>query len=107
MICGNVRCEARGQPQSSAPIPQSMFRRRFTAVRRMTYCCMLVLPGTLALNYEAVAAAYPTKPVRLIVPFPPGGGTDILARLIGQRLGGRPNVQFVVGNRPGAGRIID
>ncbi|OGA41158.1 MAG: hypothetical protein A3G24_20665 [Betaproteobacteria bacterium RIFCSPLOWO2_12_FULL_62_13] len=50
--------------------------------------------------------AYPTKPIRFIVPFPPGGGTDILARLIGQRLVEPLGVQVVVDNRPGAGTNI-
>ena len=52
------------------------------------------------------AADYPSKPVRFIVPFPPGGGTDILARIVGQRLGERLGTQFVVDNRPGAGTNI-
>ena len=54
----------------------------------------------------ARAQAYPTRPVRIIVGFPPGGGTDILARLIGQWLSERLNQAFVVENRPGAGANI-
>src|SRR5262245_24446862 len=46
---------------------------------------------------------YPTRPVRLIVPFGSGGGTDIVARLIGQWLSERLGQQFVIENRPGAG----
>jgi tripartite-type tricarboxylate transporter receptor subunit TctC len=51
----------------------------------------------------AWAQAYPTRPVRLIVPFGPGGGTDIVARLIGQWLSERIGHTFVIENRPGAG----
>jgi tripartite-type tricarboxylate transporter receptor subunit TctC len=54
----------------------------------------------------ARAQAYPTKPVRLIVGFAPGGGTDILARLIGQRLSERLGQQFIVENRPGGNSNI-
>src|SRR6267378_1648096 len=54
----------------------------------------------------ARAQAYPTRSVRIIVGFPPGGGTDILARLIGQWLSERLNQAFVVENRPGAGANI-
>ena len=54
----------------------------------------------------ADARAYPTKPVRMIVTFPPGSGTDIAARMIGQELTEKFNRQFVVDNRPGAGGIV-
>ena len=50
----------------------------------------------------AWAQAYPTRPVRLIVPSAAGGATDILARLIGQWLSERLGQQFVIENRPGA-----
>jgi tripartite-type tricarboxylate transporter receptor subunit TctC len=50
-----------------------------------------------------LAQTYPTRPVRLIVPFGPAGATDIAARLIGQWLSERLGQQFVIENRPGAG----
>ncbi|HZR71755.1 tripartite tricarboxylate transporter substrate binding protein [Bradyrhizobium sp.] len=52
------------------------------------------------------AADYPTRPVRFIVGYPAGGSTDIIARLIGQRLSERLGQQFVVENKPGAGNNI-
>src|SRR5712664_2465087 len=59
-----------------------------------------------AVSHFAWAQTYPTKPVRLIVGFPPGGGTDITARLIGQWLSERLGQQFVIENRPGAASNI-
>ncbi len=52
------------------------------------------------------ADAYPTRTVRWIVPYPPGGTTDILARIMAQRLTDRMGQQFLVDNRPGAGNNI-
>ena len=59
-----------------------------------------------ALSRTASAQAYPTRPVRLIVPFGPAGATDITARLIGHWLSERLGQQFIIENRPGAGGNI-
>lgn len=54
----------------------------------------------------AAAQAYPAKPVRWVVPFPPGGGTDLISRTITQKLGEAWGVQVIADNRPGAGGTI-
>src|SRR5262249_33434360 len=59
-----------------------------------------------AVSRFAFAQAYPTRPVRLVVGAPAGGGFDILARLMGQWLSERLGQQFVIDNRPGGGTNI-
>src|SRR5262245_14302692 len=59
-----------------------------------------------AASRVACAQAYPARPVRIIVGFPPGGGADITARLIGQWLSERFGQPFIIDNRPGAGSNI-
>ena len=54
----------------------------------------------------AIAQAWPAKPVRLMVPFPPGGSTDIVARIVGQKLGERLGQSMVIENRGGAGGTL-
>ena len=54
----------------------------------------------------AYSQAYPAKPVRVVIPFPPGQATDIIARVVSQKLGDALGRQFIVDNRPGANGII-
>ena len=84
-------------------------------IRRQSYCdaipaafatciCATLLPAAgLA---QTTAAAYPVKPVRVIVGFPPGSGVDLVTRIVIPRLGEAMGRQFVVDNRGGAGGII-
>ena len=60
----------------------------------------------LALSVPVAAQDYPTKPIRLIIPFPPGGSNDVVGRMIALQLGERLGRQVIVDNRGGAGGII-
>ena len=73
-----------------------MFRRTF---------CSALAAGALAPGL-ALAQAYPSKPIRLIVPFPPGGGTDILSRLVAAKLTEVTKWTVVAENRAGAGGTV-
>jgi tripartite-type tricarboxylate transporter receptor subunit TctC len=68
-------------------------------LRTLCLALLFVAPATFA-------QPYPSKPLRLVIPFPPGGPTDLFARLIGQKLGDSFGPKVVVDNRPGAGGII-
>jgi tripartite-type tricarboxylate transporter receptor subunit TctC len=66
-------------------------------------CILLTAAIVLSLaSWSSTAAGYPDRPVRLIVPFPPSGGTDIVARLVSRSLAEKFRQQFVIDNRPGA-----
>ena len=68
---------------------------------RLALCLSLVVPSA-----TAAGQGFPVKPVRIIVPFPPGAGPDIVARAVGQKLAEHWKHQIVVDNRPGGGGNI-
>src|SRR3954454_11083543 len=74
--------------------------------RRAAICLTALGLSAFASTGSAPAADYPTRPVRFVVGYPPGGATDIIARLIGQRLSEKLGQQFVIENKPGAGNNI-
>ncbi len=87
----------------------TLSRRTERTERAMsTFLKALCVAATLALPLAgfAQAPAYPSKPIRLIVPFPPGAGTDTVARFVAQKLGLAMGATIVVDNRTGAGGAI-
>src|SRR5512132_2674407 len=73
--------------------------------RGKMFVLVFVLCG-VALSAAHAQTAYPSRPIRFIVPYPPGAGTDFTAREIGNRLTEALSQQVVVDNRPGAGATL-
>ena len=67
---------------------------------------MIATAALLLGTFAADAQEYPSKPIRAIVPFAPGGGVDIAARTVGQKLGDRWKQQVIVDNRAGANGTV-
>jgi tripartite-type tricarboxylate transporter receptor subunit TctC len=61
---------------------------------------------SLALSFAASAQQYPNRPVRVIIPWPPGQATDLAARMVGEKLSQQLGQSFIMENRPGAGGVI-
>jgi tripartite-type tricarboxylate transporter receptor subunit TctC len=80
-----------------------MHSKKHFGLELATLLCAVLLVASAAAHAAAPAAHYPTKPVRLVVPFPPGASSDIVGRLIGQKLAEQMGEQVVPDNRAGAG----
>src|SRR5437879_3733040 len=66
--------------------------------------CLMV--GVVTLPGRGVEAAYPERPLRIIVPFPPGGGTDLISRTLGAAMAQELGQPVVIENKPGAGTVV-
>src|SRR6185436_7001831 len=67
----------------------------------------VIVVGLVVLTIApAVAQTYPSKPIRIVIPFPPGGSNDLVARLVGERLRASMGQPVVAENRPGGNNII-
>jgi len=74
--------------------------------KKRLLCAALCSLIAVAPALSSAAEAYPERPIRVIVPFPPGGSNDVLSRYMGLKLGERMGQQFVIDNRPGGSGII-
>jgi tripartite-type tricarboxylate transporter receptor subunit TctC len=93
-------------PQPAPTIIPIFHRLAFHPMNRLLKTAALLAAALLPFSAPAQAPAWPTKPIRLIVPFPPGAGTDTVARFVAQKLGESMKATIVVDNRTGAGGAI-
>jgi len=75
-------------------------------MQRRHLALLALVPVALGFSFAAHGQAYPTRPIRLIVPFPAAGATDLFARTLSQKLGERLGTTMVIDNKPGAGGSI-
>src|ERR1700674_1906339 len=83
--------------------PHGVIRR---TLRVVSLVVSTLLPGLFHASAGAQTGAYPTKTIRVVVPFPPGAGTDTIARIIAHKLGESMKASVIVDNRTGAGGAI-
>lgn len=79
---------------------------QFNRIKKITVSLVLASVGLLGLASSAIAAGYPDRPIKWVVPYPPGGTTDVLARIISQYLTEKLGQQVVIENKPGGGNNI-
>ena len=79
---------------------------RYSRGPQAALCLVALLAGLSVVGQAQAQSTYPQKPVRLIVPFAPGGASDILARTLGQKLSETTGQAFVIENKPGAGGTL-
>ena len=81
--------------------------QRFAVMVRMPTGALIVAATLgMAVVDEAAAQKWPDRTARIVTPFAPGGGTDVFARILAQRLSEVLGQQFIVDNRPGAGSTV-
>jgi tripartite-type tricarboxylate transporter receptor subunit TctC len=74
-----------------------------TVLKRIVGFCSIIVTGIVLVGGASAAEEYPARPIRLIIPFPPGGSNDIIGRMLGLQLGERLGKPIVIDNRAGAG----
>src|SRR3954469_22374350 len=85
----------------------TLWRAKRCEIEPMKFPILCCLPAAAILaGSHSIAQTYPAKTIRLIVPYPPGGGTDIFARMLGVRLAESLGQQVVIDNRAGAAGVL-
>jgi tripartite-type tricarboxylate transporter receptor subunit TctC len=91
----------RGRLQTHYDEVNDMVKRKVDVLVGIAWLLAALMPW-----HAARAQAYPARPVQLVIPFPPGGATDIVGRLVGKKLGERLGQSVVIENKAGAGTVI-
>jgi tripartite-type tricarboxylate transporter receptor subunit TctC len=75
-------------------------------MKRTAACLAAIGAGLMVLSAVASAQDYPARPIRMIIPFPPGGSNDVVGRMVATKLGDKIGKQVIVDNRAGAGGVV-